>query len=87
MTIADRARACAEALREKNLVPSTRLMEVIVAIAASLEATEWKGIRELEERLQLAENVCYAVEGDPRNSVVQINVNRALQVWREGRGL
>lgn len=84
MTIAERARACADALRERNLIPSTRLQEVTVFIAAALEQTEWKGIRELEGRLQRAESVCYAVQEATATTVVHINVAKALKAWREG---
>jgi hypothetical protein len=85
VTIAERSRRCANALREKNLVPSTRLLEVTITIAASLEATEWKGIRELETRLKLAEDVCFALREATAASVVHINVARALKAWEEGQ--
>jgi len=85
VTIAERASACAALLREKNLVPSTRITEVAVFIAASLEQTEWKGIRELEARLARAEAVCYALENATAVPVVHVNVAKALKTWRDGR--
>jgi hypothetical protein len=85
VTIAERAAHVAAELRERNLLPSTRLAEATVFIAASLEQTEWKGIRELEARLARAEAVCYALENATAVPVVHVNVAKALKTWRDGR--
>lgn len=62
MTISERAQHAAAQLRVKNLVPSTRLKEVALWIAISLEETEWRGIKELETRLEEAEAKVAALE-------------------------